>query len=258
MAKFRRVCVTESGTLCTNSSSSVVDEDLVDDTVSALTWEEKLQEDLEQEMASPLVAACQDDVGEVGDNTACTLTTSRKVTTTDGYGMSVSRDDEDVFGSIGLDFCIEDAIPLNKADFLGHLSRLHGQVARVTSEIADAKSKYLLAKAAREASLASAKWGARKWLASEGKVTENMVSERALQSNDYQSSLRLEIEAEKEFERGRGIIQALLTKRDMIRSAAFMLAPEAHLASSHVGYGDDLSEITDNVDIPKVSRKKKE
>ena len=126
-----------------------------------------------------------------------------------------------------------EALELEPAAILLATARLHGLMAHWTTRLAYAKSRHTAAKSAKEVGLEAMKADRRLYLTrTYDKFTESMVSERAKATDEYARLCLAEARSEREYLRIKGLVDAIVTKREAIRILSFYMKPEMSMASN--------------------------
>jgi hypothetical protein len=126
-----------------------------------------------------------------------------------------------------LDTFNEDSIRIDPMDLNRAYCELPGQLAYWNGQLADLTHKAMLAKADHEADRARATLAIREAdRLDKGKMTVGEVDAKVLLDTEVQDAQMVWIEAEAARLRVRGVVDALLAKRDMIQSLGAKLRAE--------------------------------
>jgi len=125
-----------------------------------------------------------------------------------------------------------EALQLEPVLMLSAMGRLHGLMSHWTTRLAYAKGRHSAAKAAREIGLEALKADRRRALnRMYEKVTEGMVNERAKATEEFARLCLVEARAETEWVRIKGLVDAIVTKREALKMMSFFVRPEMGMAS---------------------------
>lgn len=126
---------------------------------------------------------------------------------------------------------LAEALELEPAMYLLAAARLHGLMSHWSTRMAYAKGTHSLMKVAREVGLDSAKIQIRHTLLRAGeKVTDDIVSAQARVSPQHLELCTQEAMAEANYLRLKGLVDAIVTKREALRLIQQFLRPEMHSA----------------------------
>ncbi len=142
-----------------------------------------------------------------------------------------SEDDtQDMLRSIPKDMA--EALQLEPVLMLSAMGRLHGLMSHWSTRLAFAKGRHSAALSAKKIGLEALKADRRYALnRMYDKVTEGMVMERAVATDEYARLCLIEARAETEAVRLKGLVDAIVTKREALRMMSFFVRPEMGMAA---------------------------
>lgn len=125
-----------------------------------------------------------------------------------------------------------EALSMELPILLEQASTLHGVMQRWTERVANLESEYLILKAGVDAQFGDAMLAARRDTESIiGKATKDTIEARARNDARYKELHLAMIEAQRDYQRAKGVVSALFAKRDMARAMLYIIGGENRTAS---------------------------